>query len=98
MYLGTTFNRDNPRGLKMDQETQQYYDNYFSLFITDGWKQLMQDFGNNVLQINSIEATKDADDMFFRKGQLNVLAHLINMETIVTTNYEEASKTEEEDD
>jgi len=82
----------------MDQETQQYYDNYFSLFITDGWKQLMQDFGNNVLQINSIEATKDADDMFFRKGQLNVLAHLINMETIVTTNYEEASKTEEEDD
>jgi hypothetical protein len=82
----------------MDQETQQYYDNYFSLFTTDGWKQLMQDFGNNALQINSIEATKDADDMFFRKGQLNVLAHLINMETIVTTNYEEASKTEEEDD
>jgi hypothetical protein len=82
----------------MDQETQQYYDAYFSLFLTDGWKQLMQDFGNNVLQINSIEATKDADDMFFRKGQLNVLAHLINMETIVTTNYEEASKPPEEDD
>lgn len=82
----------------MDQETQQYYDSYFSLFITDGWKQLVQDFNNNALQINSIEATKDADDMFFRKGQLNVLAHLINMETIVTTNYEEASKPPEEDD
>jgi len=82
----------------MDQETQQYYDNYFSLFITDGWKQLMQDFGNNVLQINSIEATKDADDMFFRKGQLNVLAHLINMETIVQNNYDEASKPADEDD
>ncbi len=82
----------------MDQETQQYYDSYFSLFLTDGWKQLMQDFGNNALQINSIEATKDADDMYFRKGQLNVLAHLINMETIVKTNYEEASKPPEEDD
>ena len=82
----------------MDQETQQYYDNYFSLFLTDGWKQLMQDFNNNALSINSIEATKDADDMFFRKGQLNVLAHLINMETIVNTNYEEASKPPEEDD
>ena len=68
----------------MDQETQQYYDAYFSLFITDGWKQLVQDFNNNALQINSIEAAKDADDMFFRKGQLNVLAHLINMETIVS--------------
>lgn len=81
----------------MDQETQQYYDNYFSLFATDGWKQLMTDFGNNAVQINSVEAAKDVDDMNFRKGQLNVLAHLLNMKTIVETNYEEASKTEEDD-
>ncbi len=82
----------------MDQETQTYYDNYFSLFLTDGWKQLMEDFNNNAMQINSVEATKDANDMHFRKGQLSVLAHLLNMETIVNTNYEEASKTPEEDD
>lgn len=81
----------------MDQETQTYYDQYFSLFLTDGWKQLIQDFSNNALQINSLEAVKDANDMHFRKGQLNVLAHLINMETIVTTNYEEANKTEDDD-
>ena len=80
----------------MDQETQTYYDNYFSLFITDGWKQLTSEFTNNANNINSIEATKDANDMYFRKGQLNVLAHLINMETIVTTNYEEANKTEDD--
>ena len=81
----------------MDQETQQYYDAYFSLFITDGWKQLMQDFGNNAIQINSVEAAKDADDMFFRKGQLNVLAHLLNLENIIKTNYDEANKPEEDD-
>jgi|TARA_B100000497_G_C7395870_1_gene251495 hypothetical protein len=81
----------------MDQETQTYYDNYFNLFLTDGWKQLMQDFGNNAVQINSVEAVKDADDMHFRKGQLNVLAHLINMENIVSTNYEEANKSEDDD-
>jgi hypothetical protein len=81
----------------MDQETQQYYDNYFSLFMTDGWKQLTSEFTNNANNINSIEATKDANDMYFRKGQLNVLAHLINMETIVSTNYEEANKTEDDD-
>lgn len=80
----------------MDQETQTYYDQYFSLFLTDGWKQLIQDFSNNALQINSLEAVKDVNDMHFRKGQLNVLAHLINMETIVSTNYEEASKTEDD--
>jgi hypothetical protein len=81
----------------MDQETQQYYDNYFSLFATDGWKQLIAEFSNNTVQINSVEATKDVNDMNFRKGQLNVLAHLINLQTIVETNYEEASKTEEDD-
>jgi len=78
----------------VDQETQVYYDNYFSLFMTDGWKQLTSEFTNNANNINSIESTKDANDMYFRKGQLNVLAHLINMETIVSTNYEEATKTE----
>ena len=76
----------------MDQETQEYYDNYFSLFLTDGWKQLTEDFSNNMLSINSVEATKDVDDMNFRKGQLNILAHLLNLETIVNTNYEEASE------
>ena len=82
----------------MDRETQEYYDKYFTLFITDGWKQLMQEFGDNAVQINSVEATKDADDMHFRKGQLNVLAHLLNLETIVKTNYEEAAKASEEND
>lgn len=82
----------------MDQETQEYYDNYFSLFMTDGWKQLIQEFGSNTVQINSVEATKDSNDMYFRKGQLNILAHLLNLETIVTTNYGEANKPPEEDD
>ena len=76
----------------MDRETQEYYDKYFSLFITSGWKQLIEDFANNALQINSVEATKDANDMYFRKGQLNVLAHLLNLENIITANYEEANQ------
>jgi hypothetical protein len=82
----------------MDQETQRYYDTYFSLFATSGWQQLMQDFGNNAVQINSVEATKDNDDLYFRKGQLNVLAHLFNLQTIMETNYEEAVKASKEND
>ena len=82
----------------MDKETQEYYDKYFSLFMTDGWKQLMEDFGSNVANINSVEATKDSEDLQFRKGQLNVLGHLLNLENIMTTNYEEATKPTEEDD
>ena len=54
------------------------------------------DFGNNAQQINSVEAAKDSDDMFFRKGQLNILAYLINLEHAVTNSYDEL--TENEDD
>lgn len=82
----------------MDKKTEEYYDNYFSLFRQQGWKQLINDFGNNAVQINSVEATKDADDMQFRKGQLNILGYLLNMEDIMNTNYEQALKETEEDD
>ena len=76
----------------MNQELQTYYDNYFNLFLQDGWRQLMEDFGANASQINSVEATKDSEDLQFRKGQLNVLAHLLNMENIISNNYDEACK------
>tara|TARA_B100001939_G_scaffold341472_2_gene351119 strand:- start:302 stop:556 length:255 start_codon:yes stop_codon:yes gene_type:complete len=84
----------------VDKEAEQYYDNYFSLFRQQGWKQLVNDFGSNAMQINSVEATKDADDLQFRKGQLNIIGYLLNMETIMNTNYEQAQEETEavEDD
>lgn len=73
----------------LDQETQQYYDNYFTLFSTDGWKQLTEELKQNALVINSVEATKDSNDLYMRKGQINVLAYILNLESTTNTNYEE---------
>lgn len=53
------------------------------MFRTEGWKVLMEELRNNALQINSVEVTKDNDDLNFRKGQLNILAFLLNMESTV---------------
>jgi len=53
------------------------------MFRTDGWKVLMDELRNNALQINSVEATKDNEDLNFRKGQLNILAFVLNMESTV---------------
>lgn len=77
---------------QVDQETQQYYDNYFTLFSTDGWKQLTEELRQNALVINSVEATKDANDLYMRKGQINVLAYILNLESTTNTNYEELNK------
>jgi hypothetical protein len=53
------------------------------MFRTDGWKVLMDELKNNALQINSVEVTKDNEDLNFRKGQLNILAFILNMESTV---------------
>ena len=72
-----------------DTETQQYYDNYFNLFQTDGWKQLIEELQQNALVINSVESTKDANDLYMRKGQINVLAYILNLESTINNNYDE---------
>jgi 3-methyladenine DNA glycosylase AlkC len=73
----------------IDQETEQYYNKYFDLFNNPGWKQLIEELQQNALVINSVEATKDQNDLYVRKGQLNVLAYILNFETTTNNNYDE---------
>jgi hypothetical protein len=80
----------------MKPELERYFNVYFDLFNTEGWKQLTEEFGSNGNVINSVEATKDTNDMYFRKGQLNVIAHLINLESSVEQAYEEAKESKED--
>jgi len=82
----------------MTPELEKYYNTYFDLFLSEGWKQLIEELSQNAVVINSVEATKDVDDMYFRKGQLNVLAHVINLEAAVNNAFEDQSKEQEEDD
>jgi hypothetical protein len=67
----------------VDKETEKHYRALGDMFRTEGWKVLMEELKNNALQINSVEVTKDNDDLNFRKGQLNILAFLLNMESTV---------------
>lgn len=78
----------------MDKETEQYYSTYFDLFRSNGWKQLIGELTNNALALNSVENLKDVDDMFYKKGQLNVLASLLNFETTINTAYEDLNNAE----
>ncbi len=80
----------------MTPELETYYNTYFDLFRTDGWKQLIEELTNNAAVINSVEATKDNDDLYLRKGQLNVLAHVINLETIINNAFEDLNKEPED--
>ena len=76
----------------MDKELETYYNNYFDLFNTEGYKQLINELKNNVLVINNVDAIKDEADMYFRKGQIHVLASLINFETTIDNAHKEITE------
>lgn len=73
----------------IDRENELYYNHYFDLFRTEGWKQLVQELTTNAGAINNVAAIKDDCDMYFRKGQLNVLTELIHFESLIYNAHKE---------
>ena len=80
----------------MDKETEEYYSKYFDLFRKEGWKQLIEELRQNAMLINSVENTKDQEDLFIRKGQLKVLAYLLNFQSNMETSFAELEKENED--
>jgi|TARA_R110000737_G_scaffold57776_2_gene83234 hypothetical protein len=72
-----------------EQELEKFYRAYEEMFRTEGWKNLMEDLTQNALQINSIEACKDDKDLYFRKGQLSMVANLLNLKDQIETAQEQ---------
>ena len=81
----------------MTQELETYFNNYFAMFCSEGWKQLISDLSGNVAQINSVELTTDNDNLNFRKGQLAILATILNLETQIDNAHAEAESGEDTD-
>jgi len=61
------------------------------MFTTDGWKSLLEELENNAKIINSVLSTKDDLDLQFRKGQLNIIGSILNLEETVRNNEEAAN-------
>ena len=82
----------------MNKELEQYYTAMFQLFRSEGWKTLLEDLEANVSSIDSIGHAKGLEDLYFRKGQLNVIGTLLNMEETTLNSYDELTNTEETED
>ena len=82
----------------MEKELEEYYNNFFEMFRTEGWKQLIEEVENNIDNTNNLETTKDEQDLFYRKGQLAVFNNLKNLEQVMITAQEQAESEDNEDD
>jgi hypothetical protein len=65
--------------------------------VSEGWKSLLADIQASAVSVNSIENTKDEQDLYFRKGQLAVMANILNLETQVAAAQEQAETDDVED-
>lgn len=73
----------------MDQELERYFETYFDLFSSDGWKQFIEDTEGNINLVSDLMTVKDGNDLYFRKGQLETLNRIVNFQAAIETAYKE---------
>lgn len=71
----------------LSPDEEKYYDNYFELFMTSGWKQFV-DEAQQLVDSYIIENIKDELDLSFVKGQRSSLLNIVRFETAIRNAYE----------
>ena len=73
----------------MDKELEKYYSETFSMMATKGWSFLMEDFQALKASLNDLSTVADTQDLYFRKGQLDILNLVLQRKEICEKAYEE---------
>jgi hypothetical protein len=73
----------------MDKELQVYYEEMFSTMATKGWSLLMEDFQALKASLNDLSTVADTQDLYFRKGQLDILNLVLQRKEICEKAFEE---------
>lgn len=70
-------------------ELRKYYEDLLDTFSSEGWKHLMEDMGRDLANVNSLDAVSNADELFYRKGQMQVIRAILNYESAARQALEE---------
>ena len=81
----------------MTPELEEYFDNYNTLFNHSGFKQLIEELGNNARQLADLQTVKDQEELFYRKGQVAALATVINLEGTISAARDQAEAEAQEE-
>ena len=75
----------------MAPDLQKYYEDQFSMMATQGWADIIEDFQRLKASINDVALTTDTQDLFYRKGQLDILDLILKRKDTCEKVYEELS-------
>tara|TARA_R110000803_G_scaffold34687_1_gene75577 strand:- start:759 stop:1013 length:255 start_codon:yes stop_codon:yes gene_type:complete len=72
-----------------DPELQRYFESLLDTFVSEGWKFLLEDFTGAEESIRDLILCKDDKDLYYKKGQLDVIGRLLGFETSIKNSYED---------
>lgn len=73
----------------MAPNLQQYYEESFNMMATQGWADLMEDLNKLKDSLNNLSQVTDTQELFFRKGQLDILDLILKRKDTCEQVYEE---------
>lgn len=57
----------------MDKKLEKYYEDRFSMFQTQGWKDLLEDIDGMIESTNQLGHVSTVEQLHFAKGELSIL-------------------------
>jgi hypothetical protein len=73
----------------MNSKLQKYYEDRFDLFSQPGWQDLMEDAQSMFDTYNKVSSITDVNNLFFKKGQLDILDWLLTLKEVSEKAYED---------
>jgi hypothetical protein len=68
---------------------QKYYEESFNMMSTQGWADLLEDLNKLKDSLNNLSLVTDTQDLFFRKGQIDILDLILKRKDTCEQVYEE---------
>ncbi len=78
----------------MTPELEKYYENYFDLFASAGWKQLVQETTEGISALE-LDKCKDWDSFLVTKTRREQLNNILNFEHLIRVAYDNQKTTTE---
>jgi hypothetical protein len=63
----------------MNEAHIEHYEKIQEMLMTDGWKNVEKELSELIEAIGNIEAVKNSDELFYKKGQLNIANLILNL-------------------
>lgn len=75
----------------MDKALQKYYEDRFSMMASTGWTDLVDDAKEIFKAVNNLAPVTTESELFFRKGQLDILQWFLTLKESSASAYEQLS-------